>query len=116
MEQPQEQTKEQTTNSRPWLYKKGQSGNPGGRPVGRKSLKMWVKERLESMTDEEREEFIVGMPKENIWKMGEGNPKQDTDMNASIKIINVTVPDPVAKAFNINATNTETNGGNPEQG
>lgn len=69
-EEPQEQE-----NNRPssW-YKKGQSGNPGGRPKGSKSMKTYIKEKLESMTDEEREIYLDGLPKEIIWKMAEGNP------------------------------------------
>ena len=73
-----EDTQEQI-NNRPWLYKKGQTGNPGGRPKGSKSMKTWLKERFEVMTDEEREEFFDGMNKIDLFKMAEGNPKQDVD-------------------------------------
>jgi len=53
-------------------------GNPGGpgRPKG-KTLKEWARDKLMSMTDEEREEFIKQLPKEIVWKMAEGNPAQD---------------------------------------
>lgn len=83
-EQSAEQTAEQKSASRPWLYKKGQSGNPSGRPKGRKSLKQWIKERLEKMNDEEREDFMEGMPKEVIWKMGEGNPHNTGDVRVEL--------------------------------
>lgn len=79
------------TNNKPWLYKKGQSGNPSGRPKGSISMKTWIKNRLETMSDEEREEFMEGLPKEVIWKMAEGNPKQDTDITTNGKDI---LPDP----------------------
>lgn len=75
-------TQEQS-NNRPWLYKKGQSGNPGGRPKGSKSMKTWIKEKLEIMTDEEREIFLEGLPKIEIWKLAEGNPKQDAETKFS---------------------------------
>jgi hypothetical protein len=79
-----EETAEQI-NNKPWLYKKGQSGNPSGRPKGSISMKTWIKNRLETMTDDEREEFMEGLPKEVIWKMAEGNPKQDTDVTSAGK-------------------------------
>lgn len=85
------ETQEQINNSRPWLYKKGQSGNPGGRPKGSKSLKTYIQERFQSMTDEDREDFLDGLPKEIIWKMGEGNPQTNTDMTSGGKPITVTV-------------------------
>ena len=80
MEEAQEQT-----NNRPWLYKKGQSGNPGGRPKGSKSLKTWLKERFESMTDEERETFLEGVNKIDLFKMAEGLPSQHTDVTSGGK-------------------------------
>lgn len=63
--------------SRPWLFKKGQSGNPAGRPVGSTSLKTWAKEYLASLTPEERLDFMEGMNKKDIWAMAEGNPQSD---------------------------------------
>jgi hypothetical protein len=59
---------------KPWQYKKGQSGNPGGRPVGSVSLKTYVKNKLLSMTDEQREEFLEGLDKKTIWEMAEDKP------------------------------------------
>jgi hypothetical protein len=64
------------TNNRPWLWKKGQSGNLKGRPKG-KTMKEYIKEYLACMTEEERQEFLNGIPKEIIWKMAEGNPQDD---------------------------------------
>ncbi len=74
------ETQEQI-NNRPWLYKKGQSGNPGGRPKGSKSMKQWIKEKMETMTDEEREDYLEHIPKEIIWKMAEGNPRNESDVS-----------------------------------
>lgn len=73
---------QEQTNNRPWLYKKGQSGNPGGRPKGSISMKEWVKRKLLSMTDEEREVFMEGLSKDIIWKMAEGNPDTKSDLTS----------------------------------
>lgn len=77
--------------SRPWLFKKGQSGNLAGRPKGSVGLKTWAKEYLSSMTDEERLEFMDGLPKDIIWKMAEGNPENKTDLTSKGESINLTV-------------------------
>lgn len=71
-------------NEKPWLFKKGQSGNPNGRPKGTFSLKTFAKKYLQEMTDEEKEAFMEGLPKEIIWKMAEGNPAQDTTLSGGI--------------------------------
>ena len=72
------------TNNRPWLYKKGQSGNPSGRPKGSKSMKTYVKEKLASMTEEEREEYLAGVDKKVIWEMAEGKAKQDVEVSGEL--------------------------------
>lgn len=78
-----DETAEQT-NSRPWLYKKGQSGNPSGRPKGSKTLKTYIKEKFEKMTEEERETFLEGLDKKTLWEMGEGKAKQDVEVQGEV--------------------------------
>lgn len=80
----------QINNSKPWLWKKGQSGNIMGRPKG-KTMKEYARQYLERMTDEERDEWLEGIPKDKIWELAEGKPKQDMDIKGDMvsKIISV---------------------------
>jgi hypothetical protein len=70
----------------PYQYKKGQSGNPAGRAKGI-SLKEYAKVKLLHMTDEEREEFFNGLPKDKIWEMAEGKAKQDVAVEGEIQML-----------------------------
>lgn len=68
--------KQRIEKLQPYMWKPGQSGNPAGRPKG-KNMKDWAREVLSKMSEEERQEFLKGIPKDIIWKMAEGNPAQD---------------------------------------
>lgn len=77
-EELKEQRKEQI---KPWQFKKGQSGNPFGRPPG-KSLKERTKAMLNAMTEEEEQEFLEGLDKRVVWEMAEGKPEAKTDITS----------------------------------
>ncbi len=75
---------------KPYTWKKGQSGNPNGRPKG-KTLKEFAREYLENLPDDEKIEYLASLPTEIVWKMAEGNPKQDTEVTGEVttKVISV---------------------------
>ena len=80
----------------PHVFKKGQSGNPAGRPPG-PSLKEWAKVYLAQMTPEERLDFMEGIPKTEIWKMAEGNPANATDITSAGRPIIMLAPEVIDK-------------------
>ena len=76
-------TDKQIDNSKPWLFKKGQSGNLAGRPKG-KTIKERVSDWLEEHPDDMKG-FVKHFAKRNkelTWQMLEGRPAQATDLTS----------------------------------
>ena len=87
-EQPKSSNK--AAHLQPYQYKKGQSGNPAGRAKGI-SLKEYAKSKLLHMTDEEREDFFNGLPKDKIWEMAEGKADAKTNLEGNITVSGVEI-------------------------
>jgi len=90
MEEVENQAKNKVDYIRPYMWKKGQSGNIMGRPKG-KTMKEYARQYLERMTDEERDAWLEGLSKDTIWEMAEGKAKQDVEMSGEVtsKIISI---------------------------
>ncbi len=73
---------------KPYLWKKGISGNPNGRPPG-KTLKEFAREYLQSLPDDEKVDYLASLPTDIVWKMAEGLPKADVEVTGNLTISNV---------------------------
>lgn len=76
---------------KPYLWKKGQSGNPNGRPKG-KTLKEFARQYLESLPEDQKVDYLASLPTDIVWKMAEGMPQSNSDVkiegSLNINIIN----------------------------
>lgn len=63
-----------------YTWKKGQSGNPAGRPKG-KTLKEFAREYLASLPDDEKIDYLTTLPESLVWQMAEGNPENKTKLD-----------------------------------
>lgn len=89
-EQPQQQSNK-AAHLAPHQFKKGVSGNPGGRAKGSMSMKEYAKRYLRDLPDEEKVDFLEGMNKKDVWEMGEGKAKQDLEVSGELvsKIVHI---------------------------
>jgi hypothetical protein len=91
MDEPQKQHKKQYDWLKGYQFQPGQSGNPGGKKKGTKSLKTFAREYLENLPDEEKVNFLASLPEELVFRMAEGNPKQDTEHSGRIEVSGIEI-------------------------
>lgn len=69
---------------KPWLWVKGQSGNPSGRP--KDTLKEHLRKKLQNLTPEEKDAWLLehNVSGELQFRMAEGNPTEDRNVKISV--------------------------------
>lgn len=97
MDDAQKQHRKQYDWLKGYQFQPGQSGNPGGKKPGTKSLKTFAREYLENLPPEEKLKFLAALPEELVFRMAEGNPRQDTDITSAGKPIIMISPEVAAK-------------------
>ena len=94
---------------KPWQFKKGQSGNPSGKPKWAVSLKTWAKKYIQSLSDEEKLEFMEWLNKIDIWKMAEWMPETKSDITSGGK------PIPIYNPYAVRADNSNNESSTPNE-
>lgn len=79
MSEPHEQENSRNPDG---TFKKGVSGNPGGRPVD--TLKAFLAREFRAMSDDEKRVWLAdnNVSGEVQWKMAEGNPSNQSDITS----------------------------------
>ena len=132
MEQEIKTEKTDNKQSKPWQFKKGESGNPDGRPKGSKNFTTKVREALLKVAEGKEytyeEAFLKAILKKAIidqdttimrliWNYLDGMPSQSVDMNMKEAISEIELKVIHTNKDEIkNRDNSDTLANNGEQG
>ena len=75
-------------------FKAGVSGNPKGRP--KDPMKQFSLREFQDWTDAQKRAFLKKIKPEERWRMTEGNPKNDDNMNVTGELT-ISIAESVAK-------------------
>ena len=78
-------TEQENIRNEDGTFKKGVSGNPGGRP--KNSLKLHLQTKFAGMDDEQKEAWLKDnkINAELMWRMAEGNPSTNMELSGEVK-------------------------------
>lgn len=69
------------------------------RPRSTESMKDFARRYLMEMDDDEKREFIKGLPEDLVWKMAEGNPASTGELTVNHEPLKIDIRQQVIKVY-----------------
>lgn len=68
---------------KPFIFKKGNKASPGRT---KDTMKDFARKYFKDLSTEERYEFLNSIAPDVVWKMAEGQPKQEVESELNLKV------------------------------